>query len=89
MDRPGNSCRIFASVLLAVLALGACGKVGDPVAPSADGWPHQYPKAEILPETGTPPPAPKPATTTRPTENPFTSTGNPYSSSEPGDNPSQ
>jgi hypothetical protein len=50
-----------AVILLAALALGGCGKVGAPVPPSPDGWPHQYPKAEPLPETGATEPAPQPS----------------------------
>jgi hypothetical protein len=50
-------------LLLATLALAACGKIGDPIPPQPDAFPHQYPAPEILPETGqpsntsTPPPA--------------------------------
>jgi len=51
--------------LLAMLSLAACGKKGDPDPPQPDQFPHQYPKQEILPETGgygqvpgTPPPRP-------------------------------
>jgi hypothetical protein len=60
-------------LLLAALALAACGKIGDPVPPKPDAFPHQYPAPEILPETGlpsntsTPPPgAPKGTLQTNP-----------------------
>lgn len=34
----------------ALLALTACGKKGDPDPPTPDNFPHQYPKAEEVPE---------------------------------------
>jgi predicted small lipoprotein YifL len=39
-------------VLAALLALAACGKNGPPDPPKPDQFPQQYPRAEILPETG-------------------------------------
>ncbi len=36
----------------ALLALGACGKKGDPMPPQPDQFPHQYPAPEPIPETG-------------------------------------
>jgi hypothetical protein len=60
-----------ALILLGALALAACGKVGDPEPPHADSFPHQYPKAEILPETGSAPPPPSPRTSNRPAVDPF------------------
>ncbi len=52
-------CVLFSCALL---ALGACGKRGDPEPPQPDQFPNQYPKAEIIPETGgygqLPPPPP-------------------------------
>jgi len=53
-------CALFAC---AFLAFAACGKKGDPEPPQADQFPHQYPKAESIPETGNTgqPPAPPPA----------------------------
>ena len=38
--------------LCALLALAACGKKGDPEPPQPDQFPHQYPTAEKIPETG-------------------------------------
>ena len=42
--------RIAGLMFCALLALSACGKKGDPDPPTPDGFPHQYPKAEQLPE---------------------------------------
>jgi hypothetical protein len=55
---------LTALLLGASLALPGCGKKGDPEAPDANRFPHQYPAAEALPETGNtdqpPPPPPQP-----------------------------
>jgi len=70
-----------ALLLLGALALAACGKVGDPVPPQPDTFPRQYPKAEVLPETGQPPPSPTRSTRQQPT--------NPYAPIQPGDTATQ
>jgi predicted small lipoprotein YifL len=59
MRRPAMLLTVL--LLAASLPLAACGKKGDPEAPDANQFPHQYPAAEALPETGNtsqPPPPP-------------------------------
>jgi hypothetical protein len=41
-----------ACVLCTLLALGACGKKGDPEPLKPDQFPHQYPAPEKIPEIG-------------------------------------
>lgn len=45
--------KIAAFLLCTLLALSACGKRGDPYPPAPDSFPHQYPKAEAVPELKT------------------------------------
>ena len=48
-----NAAAMFSALILcASLALGACGKKGDPDPPQPDQFPHQYPAPEIIPEIG-------------------------------------
>jgi predicted small lipoprotein YifL len=57
---------LTALLLGASLSLAACGKKGDPEAPDANQFPHQYPAPEAIPETGSPglpPPPPPPSPT--------------------------
>ena len=42
--------RIATIMFCALIALTACGKKGDPDPPVPDDFPHQYPKAEMIPE---------------------------------------
>jgi hypothetical protein len=47
-----SACLLCALSISALLALGACGKKGDPEPPQPDQFPHQYPAPETIPETG-------------------------------------
>ena len=42
--------RIATIMFCTLIALTACGKKGDPDPPVPDNFPHQYPKAEEVPE---------------------------------------
>jgi predicted small lipoprotein YifL len=60
------------SFACAVLALAACGKKGDPEPLQPDQFPHQYPKAETIPETGGYGALPAPPPPQAPVLNPLT-----------------
>jgi predicted small lipoprotein YifL len=61
-------------VLVASLAIAACGKKGDPEPPDANSkFPNQYPTAQPIPETGTTQPSPSSGQQAPTALTPFTS----------------
>jgi hypothetical protein len=55
----GMTLPVTALVLVASLAIGGCGKKGDPDPPDPNShFPNQYPTAQPIPETGATQPSP-------------------------------
>ncbi len=60
----GMKLPVTALIMVACLAVGGCGKKGDPEPPDANShFPNQYPTAQPIPETGTTQPGPETGTT--------------------------